>query len=378
MCASTGGGPYCAFGDGCTVDAQCGPGNCCLGGGRCGACPSTPPPPPPSSPPPPVPPPPPPITPPPPPPPVGALMFGVQDGSDCTQTYGYLCNQNNTSQFVQVYVFMDGVAIGQTTANTLQNPGGSTLFCAGPSHGFNFNAYPPSFRDGSSHGISVSAFPGGSPQILYSPKTVGSCAVAPPPPPPPPCGSHICGRVNKAENPIDPLRDIVVELRTAGGEILRTTETDDDGTYRFSSPPAGTYHVAVVNGRNQVSIPNQTLVTVGQQANFLMRGVPAQLMIAGRPGTFALVTPTAYTPPNPPTINQTTGQVPHVYSATTGLNGSAKVDVVRGAYFLSCWELAECHGERRYIKTYPQLVNSGSILEPQTEASTSCPTATCQ
>jgi hypothetical protein len=116
---------------------------------------------------------------------------GSHDFSDCTETKGWACDENDYSAGLTIHFYADGPAgtgtfLGSATANQIRmgGLGGNCGVAAGvpTSHDFTFPT-PASLKDGSQHTIYAYALnvpSGPNPILSFSPKTL-TCAAPPTP-----------------------------------------------------------------------------------------------------------------------------------------------------------------------------------------------------
>lgn len=198
------------------------------------------------------------------------------------------------------------------------------------------------------------------------------CAVPPPPTPPPAtppvvpsCApSSLCGTVYARENPVLPLRYMVLELRDNLGRLIRESHTDGFGNYAFNGL-SGFYFVAPVLDRTWNAFPGQAYLSDSDRKDFLVGGVPVTLTVSGKPGSFVLLTKVPITTPTPPAVPSNIA----TYSSTVDTNNVATLKVPGGVlYYVTCW-VSKPEG---WVKTASVAV-PGTPANPQTLLSTMCP-----
>ncbi len=119
--------------------------------------------------------------------PVSYLPKGYHDGSDCIQTTGWTCDQNDYTQPLKVHLYKDGgpgvgTFLVEITADQPREPGVAAQCGGNANHGFVY-ATPQSLKDGLPHTINAYAInigpPDTNPALTNTPKMIncgGSCS----------------------------------------------------------------------------------------------------------------------------------------------------------------------------------------------------------
>jgi len=175
---------------------------------------------------------------------------------------------------------------------------------------------------------------------------------------------QICGTVVATEDGVTTLPGVPVELRDWHGTLLTTQKTNDSGAYSFTTglTAGNTYYINPVIDRTQSAIPTQypiqSLPGIGAQANLALRGWPGTLQVnTAGVGSFILISTTAYSGSNAPTMSPALGSS-GFYTLTAKGDGTAALSASPGSYYMTCWQQQLSNGSVTYIRN-PATSSSG-------------------
>lgn len=193
-------------------------------------------------------------------------------------------------------------------------------------------------------------------------------------PPPPHCApGTICGDLHAAEQNTLAIPNWPVYLYDQSGNPKQNIRTDGAGHFVFPALTPTAYIVKVGTGRNMATNPAQQGM---QPANIVsngavtIRGVPALITVTGEPGTFVLITTSAYAGGGPPPLDSIGSLI--IYDATIGTDFKTPVTHVRGgnAYSYVCWKV---QSSGSFQRTLSQPINAGNPVWPMDQFMAACP-----
>jgi hypothetical protein len=201
--------------------------------------------------------------------------------------------------------------------------------------------------------------------------TCGNACVIPGPPCCTAPGDY-CGKVTAIENPAVVLRGMALSLHEARGALVQYTNTQADGTYRFTPPGPGYFYIAAEMNRNQSAAPisRGPYGTPQKIGDISFRGVPSTLKVLGVANTFVLVTPDVYPQAKLSPPKFIAGGSVQEYSAALDVSGDYTINLPSrgpggGAYWLTCWVPTRCGNQVKYLRDNNQQVNAGNSFDPQ-------------
>lgn len=110
--------------------------------------------------------------------------IGFHDLSDCTQTVGWTCDQDDFTAPLTVHIYEGATFLGSAVANVAREPGVAAACGGNANHGFTF-ATPAGLKDGVAHSITAYAINigtgTGNPAIGGGPRTITCAAPTPTP-----------------------------------------------------------------------------------------------------------------------------------------------------------------------------------------------------